>query len=1218
MSDTPSLDLARLPLHGSRLIEASAGTGKTYTIAGLYLRLVLGHGGEAAPRAPLLPPAILVVTFTEAATRELRERIRQRLAEAAQCFGEPQAPAPDPVLAGLLADYPEPAARALAARRLALAAEWMDEAAVSTIHAWCYRMLREHAFDSGSLFEQHLQTDPTEREAEAVRDYWRSMVYPQPPARAALLVHLLGGSPDALHQALRGLLRHEPPRQAGRGELEALLDAHLAAVEPLKAPWRDDFAAAAASFRALLPLLNGGKYRSPEALVEAVRAWATDPAATTPEWGGSYPALEMVSQRGMAARLRKGAELPAELHPAHAAADDHEGLPPPPRAPVLRHAAAWVRWRFEAVQRQRAELGFGELLTRLLEALEQDPEGRLAATIRRQFPVAMIDEFQDTDPVQYAIFDRVYDVAGNADGEALLLIGDPKQSIYGFRGADIHSYLQARRATATRHHTLARNFRSSAAMVAAVNRLFGHGERQPGGAFGFRDAQADPVPFHPVAAEGRTERLAVSGAPPAAMTFWVLEGESVSRTDYLAAMSARCASAIAGLLEQGRLGQAGFAGDDGTRALRPADLAVLVRDRQEAEAIREALARRGVRTVYLSDRDSVFRTAEAADLLRWLRACAEPGSDRLLRAALATATLDLDYAALDRLNQDELHREQRVVQFRDYHRLWRGRGVLPMLRRLLHDFDLPRRLLAQPGGERRLTNLLHLAELLQQRAGELDGEQALVRHLAEHLAGAGGAPADEQILRLESDEGLVQVVTVHKAKGLEYPLVFLPFACGFRPVRADRGPLRYHAAGGAAVVALEPDAAEVARADAERLAEEVRLLYVAVTRARHACWLGVAPLRLGNRRDNELHRSALGHLLAGGEPLPDDGLSAALAPLAEGSDSVAIAPAPAVSAQRYAGHTATPPTGPARRPRRPAREHWWIASYSALRLAQAGAAPAAPETARAEVIGEVAAEAAEAAAAPAPPRATGLHAFPRGPGPGTFLHGLLEWAAREGFAALAADPARLADTVRRRCARRGWAAWAPVLDDWLRRLLAEPLALPGAGPLRLQGLDTCQPELEFWFEARWTDARRLDTAVRAATLDGAPRPAAAESLLNGLLKGFIDLVFEHEGRYYVADYKSNWLGPAAGDYAPAALRAAVLEKRYDLQYVLYTLALHRLLAARLPAYDYDRHVGGVVYLFLRGLDAEGQGLHCERPPRALIEQLDADLRAGPDAPEARP
>ncbi|PWG62347.1 exodeoxyribonuclease V subunit beta [Sediminicurvatus halobius] len=1208
-----SLDLARLPLRGSRLIEASAGTGKTYTIAGLYLRLVLGHGGEAGPPEPLLPPAILVVTFTEAATRELRERIRQRLSEAAACFREPQAATPDPVLAELLADYPDPGARAVAARRLALAAEWMDEAAVSTIHAWCYRMLREHAFDSGSLFEQHLETDPSEREAEAVRDYWRSMVYPQPSARAALLTQLLGGSPEALHRQLRGLLGHEPARPAERAALEALLDAHLAALEPLKAPWRDDFAAAAASFRALLPLLNGGKYRNPEKLLEAVGAWARDPAATVPEWSGSYPALEMVSRRGMQARRLKNATLPDELHPAHLAADAHDSLPPAPRAAVLRHAAAWVRWRFEAEQRQRAELGFGDLLTRLLEALEQDPAGRLAATIRRQFPVAMIDEFQDTDPVQYAIFERVYDIAGNADREALLLIGDPKQSIYAFRGADIHSYLRARRATAGRHHTLARNFRSSADMVTAVNRLFSHGEAQPGGAFGFRSDDADPVPFQPVSAEGRTERFVLADGPPAALTFWVQEGESVSQGAYRETLAARGASVMTALLEQGRRGEAGFRGEGGLRPLRPADMAVLVRDRREADAVRTALAARGVRSVYLSDRDSVFRTDEAADLLRWLRACAEPGSDRLLRAALATATLDLDYAALERLNSDELHWEQRVVQFRDYHRLWRSRGVLPMLRRLLHDFDLPRRLLAQPRGERRLTNLLHLSELMQQRAGELDGEQALVRHLAEHLEAAGGTPAEEQVMRLESDEGLVQVVTVHKAKGLEYPLVFLPFACSFRPPTADRAPLRYHDADGAPRVALEPDEAALERADAERLAEDVRLLYVAVTRARHACWLGVAPLRLGNRRQNQLHRSALGHLLAGGEPIPDDGLSAALAPLAAADDAVAIEPAPAVTGERYAGPGEAAATGSARRPRRPARELWWIASYSALRLAQP---EAAPETARAEVIGEVAEEADPAG--PAPGVAAGLHAFPRGPGPGTFLHGLLEWAAREGFAALAADPARLRETVVRRCARRGWGEWAQVLGDWLQRLIAEPLALPGAGPVTLHGVAAYQPELEFWFETRWTDARRLDRAVRAATLDAAPRPPAAQSVLNGLLKGFVDLVFEHEGRYWVADYKSNWLGPQARDYAPAALRTTVLEKRYDLQYVLYTLALHRLLTSRLPDYDYDRHVGGVVYLFLRGIDAEGQGLYCERPPRALIEQLDADLRAGPDAPEEGP
>ncbi|WP_421621649.1 exodeoxyribonuclease V subunit beta [Alkalilimnicola ehrlichii] len=1227
------LELLRLPLHGSRLIEASAGTGKTFTIAALYLRLVLGHGEQRAGGGPLVPPQILVVTFTEAATRELRDRIRERLSQAAAAFRDPARYPDDPVLPALRAEYDEHERPAMA-RRLELAAEWMDESAVSTIHSWCYRMLREHAFDSGSLFTQDLEADQTALLAEAVRDYWRSFLYPLAPEALVLARRALGDDPEALRQKVRPLIGQAAPVAPGLDSPEGfagVLDDRLQALERLKRPWREQFEALEAQFHALRKaVLNGRKYQKPEALMAAMRAWAEDPAALQPEPVGSTSVLGRLCARGLAAGCRKGQTLPEDLHPGFTALDDYEHLCQLPEADLLNAAANWIGQRFHQAQRRRAQMGFDDLLTRLDQALTQGEAGeRLAATLRRQFPVALIDEFQDTDPVQYRIFQRVYRVADNPREQALLLIGDPKQAIYSFRGADIHSYLQARRATAGRHYTLPRNFRSTGAMMRGVNRLFQHAEQAwPEGAFLFRVAEENPVPFLPVEAQGRAEALEVHGAAQPALTlWWEDEGEPVAGKHYLPRQAAACASHIVALLNAGAARQAGFRDPDGGLvSLRPRDMAVLVRDYNEARAIQQALARRRVRSVYLSDRESVYRTDEAGDLLRWLRACAEPTVERLLRAALATPTLGLPVAELHRLTADELLWERRVEQFRGYRRLWQGQGVLPMLRRLLHDFAVPARLVARADGERVLTNLLHLSELLQQAAAELDGEQALIRHLVEHRSG-NGEGGDEQILRLESDEDLVKVVTVHKAKGLEYPLVFLPFICTFKPVDGKRLPYLDRTPGGAPRWLFEMDEETRARADRARLAEDLRLLYVAMTRARHACWLGLAPVKRGNRKSNQLHQTAVGYLLAGPEGVPDGGLEPALLRARGEESAIAVAPLPAASDEGYRGPEHRPALGPARVPRRPAYEHWWIASYSALSLhAEPAAGEAVGEPARAsastapesvgqEIIRETVAEAGESAGPDS--AALALHRFPRGPGPGTFLHGLLEWAADQGFAGLAEQPALLQREVARRCRRRGWSEWAGPVADWLLRLLQADYPLPEGGALRLTALPSYQPELEFLFQTRWLNAARLDRAVTAATLDAAPRPPARAALLNGMLKGFIDLVCEQDGRYYVADYKSNWLGQGLEDYAPEALRAAVLARRYDLQLVLYTLALHRLLRARLPGYDYERHVGGAVYLFLRGLDAPGRGLfHC-RPPRALIEQLDDWLQQGPDRPDVQ-
>jgi exodeoxyribonuclease V beta subunit len=650
------------------------------------------------------------------------------------------------------------------------------------------------------------------------------------------------------------------------------------------------------------------------------------------------------------------------------------------------------------------------------------------------------------------------------------------------------------------------------------------------------------------------------------------------------------------------------------KPLKPSDIAILVRERSEAEAMRRALDARNLRSVYLSDRESVFETQEAADLLFWLRAAAEPERDRNLRAALATATLALPYADLDELNNHESRWEAEVERFREYRKVWRQQGVLPMLYRLLTEFGVPARLLSSAGGERSLTNLLHLAELLQTASTELDGELALIRYLAEAIAdGQGGE--DEHILRLESDAGLIKVVTIHKSKGLEYPLVFLPFACSFREVaRKNRTHFRYHGDHGEVRIDFGLSEEARQRADEERLQEDLRLLYVALTRARHACWLGVAPVKAGNVKDCQLEKTALGHLLTGGVAIPAADLGAGLARLRGGCDAIRIAPAPEPGADIHQGGGTAPELAEARQFVGRIPEHWWIASYSALKFEEPGQGEPeavggdtadAPDTAVQSNLMETAGDIpAPVFAVPALAAPAGLHGFPRGANPGVFLHGLLEWAAREGFGRVAGDAALRQAFIARQCEAQQWQDWAGPLDEWLGEFLRTPFALD-SGEFSFVTLQTYQPELEFWFGIGEVDTRAVDELTIRHTLDGAPRPLLTPDRLSGVFKGFMDLVFEYQGRYYVADYKSNWLGLDGVAYTPAAMREEILESRYELQYTIYLLALHRQLRARLgAAYDYDTHIGGAVYLFLRGLDGDSRGVHFERPTRELIEGLD--------------
>lgn len=1262
---TLPLEPLRFPLWGSRLIEASAGTGKTYTIAALYLRLVLQHGGEQAFGRPLSPPDILVVTFTDAATQELRDRIRHRLSEAAQLFArDPQDPqgeaGADPLLLALRADYP--ASRwPGCARLLHEAANWMDEAAVSTIHSWCYRMLREHAFDSGSLFQQTLITDQSELLTQVVQDYWRRQFYDLPAPSLRSLLQIVA-SPQALQEAIAPMLSRQDADWHYEGE--ALADAeqvdpaallaqaseaalrHQALEDTARTLWQQNRPELEQLLNALLPGLNGVTYPKKDepgvfaAWLEALAAWSA---------GAAAPAkIRAFSQSGI--KAKKGVAVPA--HAAFAAIDawleavaQDAQLATPHKPLLLRHASAHVQQALADEKQRRAELGFDDLLQRLDAALHAPGGEALAQRIRSQFPVAMIDEFQDTDPLQYRIFDRIYRIADNDPAQGLFMIGDPKQAIYAFRGADIYTYLQARGATEGRHYSLGTNYRSTQAVVQAINHCFGQAERHPRAAFRFRQDEArNPVPFVAVDANGRKDMLFIDGRPSAAMTLWTLQAGAddapgsnagdaaaaaksartgVPESAYRQRMAQAAASQITHWLNAARSGQAGFgsAADALERPLRPADIAILVRGRAEAELVRNALKDRGLASVYLSDRDSVFQAAEAADMLRWLRAVNAPGNDGLLRVALATAAMDWSWQELERLNHDEQHWEQLALRTRALQQLWQKKGVLPMLRQWLVDFDLPARWLAQPGGERRLTNVLHLAEWLQRASTDVEGAQALIRRLAEQMAQPEG---EEEILRLESDADLIKVVTIHKSKGLEYPLVLLPFISSWRDFDGkSRGYAQYHdAASGSLVVELNNQHADAISAhNDERLSEDMRLLYVALTRAQYALWLGVAPLAKGMSRAGSLEKSAVGYLLAGGQKLPDLELHGYLQDFAQGCAHIAVQPVPEPDLQRYQPER-PPLVYPARYPRRQADEHWWIASFSALteRLGHSTPNPslwteeplvaAEPETAQQDQYLEPQQPFPDTAA-PGQPQPGSLHAFPKGPDAGNFLHGLLEWCAQEGFATVLSKPAALDGIIAYRCQLRGWADWAEPLQGFVRQWLQTPLALHGEadGPVEaaaaLQSLGDYQVEMEFWLSISRASTAQLDALVQQHVLPGQARPALLGNQLHGMLKGYMDLVFERGGRYYVMDYKSNWLGVDSAAYTPEAMADAVLQHRYDLQYVLYSYALHRLLQQRLPGYDYERDVGGVQYWFLRGVDAEHHGLYTDKPPRALMDALDA-------------
>lgn len=1215
------LDPLGFPLHGVRLIEASAGTGKTWSITALYVRLVLGHGREAD--GALTPPEILVLTFTRAATQELRDRIRRRLAEAAVAFRTGQG-GQDAFLCALLADYPEPGRRQACARRLQVAAEWMDEAAVHTIHAWSQGVLRQHAFDSGSLFEQEVDSEDRALFEQGVNDYWRRFLYLRHPLAQSLITQLR--SPQAFSDQLRRLLkpglliRHRGRPVTGTAPAVLLSQAqahrqHLADHDcrALLEAWSD----VAGEVRSMLETaLDEGHFYA-DSKAEAARFKKEFPAVldALDDWrpGNPLPAgLDLLHTSVLIAVSKKNK---APSHPwldGLSAALDAAPKPPELLPALWMHALDWVQARYQAEKRSRNRLDFDDLLTQLDAALKETRGPALRRRILQAYPVALIDEFQDTDPIQYRIFERVYLPERNNPRHGLFMIGDPKQSIYAFRGADIHTYLRARSATSPEDRfTLPKNHRSTRPMVEAVNALFSAGDANPRGAFGFRGQADDPVTFHPVESRDREDRLVIEGRECAALTFWhqspEADGKALSKAAHRPRLAEMTAARIAQLLDSSRAEHSGtgFRSMDGTwQPLRPADIAILVNNRHDAALLQQALRRRAVDCVYLSESDSVFDQPEAVDVLAILEAAAQPQDDQRVRNALATASLCRSLDELDALGHDERRLESEIDLFVRLGQTWRHQGVLAMLRSLLGAKSIPARLLAsRRGGERSLTNLLHLAELLQAETVHREGEQGLIQWLQSQIAREHRSDSDSQVIRLESDADLVRIVTVHKSKGLEYPLVFVPFASCYT---APGSPsfFEYHDEAGDRIAELDTSN-EAARAvsEFEALQERVRLFYVAVTRASHACWVGVAEI-------NGCAHAAPNYLLAG------PGLPAALDRLVAASSVIArVEVDEPLSGPRYQGPDDQRfEPGPAREYRGLARENWWVASYSALRHDEtaggvADEAETPVESNLKEMVPELRDEDALAELPEREPEPGTIHAFPRGATPGNFLHLLLEWAGHRGFAEVLDQPRAVREQIVQRLQQRGWQGWAGTLERWLRAQIEAPIEM-GQTMLRLSDLGRTparyRPEMEFWLAVEHVDVGAVDALVGRHTLGGRARLPFEPRELNGMLHGFIDLVFEHQGRWYVADYKSNWLGPEAGAYTTASMTETVQARRYDMQYALYTLALHRLLKHRLGSrYRPEQHLGGAVYLFLRGCDNPlTRGVFFEPASPVLVTALD--------------
>jgi exodeoxyribonuclease V beta subunit len=1259
-------DPLRMPLSGVHSIAASAGTGKTFTITTLYLRLLL-EGGCSTDQ-------VLVTTFTEAATSELRDRLRSRLNDALQ----------------LLRLYPEQADAETAARDgeldrqlvelLQQAGAWseesgsriierledallsFDQAPVFTIHGFCSRVLQELVFESGTRFNVELVASLDEQIQEGIADFvarsWTasdSVIERWLPLTGSLY----GKIEDVVDKVMDNPSLEIVPDD---GELDELLNSDFLKsadrlLDQLAKVWTEQKGVVRELIDTAIRdgVLKKTSYGKPaqidrsmafiDSLIDsrslAEFIWKKDKldgdqnrltqggleSGTMKKFAGSTP------QHTAFTLLQEIADLSQEFSRRQQEVQTR----------LLARAGQSVREHVAKRRGERGIMSFGDLLHRVDEALDGRQKDLLLEGLREKYRVALVDEFQDTDPVQYRIFSRVFrEAAEIPDPEvdrAFIMIGDPKQSIYRFRGADLAAYLEAEQQTPAGHrHNMGTNWRSDRSLVNSVQAVFSSVSNP------FLN---DRIPLPKVDAH-YDDRF----RPGPAMSVSLIARPEYQDPDKALSRKAALDVTVVRLVEdvvtqlqsddeiQMSAGQ--------WRRLDPSDIAVLCRTGRELRTIQQALADRGVASVLQTD-ESVFESAEAGAVLHVLRAVQNTTSLTRLFNALQTPVFGQNAEQLDSLQDDSDRLSHFVERLQEWNALWRRDGFIVMWRRLLGDEDTIARLAGQITGERQITNYLHLGELLHRQAANAHaGPDELLRWF-ERVLSRPAIADDEALLRLETDSAAVQLCTIHRAKGLEYSIVYCPTLWSVRKWDDPAVVMSRSGKDGETLPAPQIDvgsdllAVRQGQDQKESEAEDRRLLYVALTRAKHQChiyWMAAA----------NSSNSAFGQILLGdlAENASDVELERRIrdwvgefgldrATVRSGAELNRLRPSVRYERQQHSDQELTA---------RPVRRQIIFAvsqtSFTALSSSTHGRVVddvadrdsvnefRHSET---EIPGDVAGEGSSESGS-ASKDATQFEAgqvplatMPGGRLVGDVVHSVLERVLDSGnvFESSREEVFRQVTGLLEPAMERMQleARWLSPLAATLTTCLTESLRF-GDDECRLSNISSRCLATEVPFLLRLGGAaefspQKLADAFAASSdslLQNYARRVRAMSVsgLQGFLAGFVDLVFEWNGKWYFADYKTNFLGETYSDYSTQQLDAAMFEHDYLLQAGLYSVAICGLLEQRLPTFDRERDFGGAVYLFLRGFAPDGPpqaGIWHYRSPAEFVKSLSDALDGGP-------
>ena len=1134
----------------------------------LVLRFVVEHGFTI--------DQLLVVTFTKAATEELKDRVRARLAEAKRAVDSRVDNDNADVKIWLESLQIE---KEVVKQRLVAALLDLDRAGIFTIHGFCQRVLREHALESGQLFDAELTDDLAAIKQACADDFWRRQIYTRSLTEVAILTATYK-TPKQLLDSVN-FIADQHKVYPELDDLDAMLSAMQVTADKAKNQLEASALALRAGFQALT--FKASYSDSFEQNLTSLSAWLKKDSVQLP----SSEALALLTESGVTEALngnkfrtnkaqsseQRKAEYLATLAIDTAVFDALFKAMSQLTLVLRRMLLETLRVELDKRLQQLNVMSFDNLISRLAEALDTDKANgdELIVELRQRFAVALIDEFQDTDNSQWSIFSALFAVSSHY----LYLIGDPKQAIYKFRGADIYSYLSAQQ-QAEHRYTLGQNWRSHPQLVTAVNRLFKR-ER----AFILNDLSFNDVQAAKSAEEGELQQNAQTLAP---MMLWQL-GQSESKSGFWSAGKAAEQISVAVINEVVALLADGYSLQPANRPLLAKDIAILVRTNAQARDYQAALRAAGVPSV-LNNTESVFSSQEASDLYTLLQAVAHPGDSGLLKQALTLNWFALDGAMLYQVINDELALDAWLSRFAAYYQLWQKAGLMAMMQQLLAQEAIRPKLATGSLAERRLTNIHQLIELLQQAA--VDEHLGLNKTLDWlRTAMTQVSSSDAQQLRLESDEDAVKIVTMHRSKGLEYSVVFCP--CLWQRsdrLKAEKSLIQCHVAG-QMIVDLGSEDFEQHRALAleEELAEDCRMFYVALTRAKYRCYLVWAD----QRSESHANESAMAWLLELAEQ-GFEGQQALLQGLVDAkplSFAYQCLETAEVPMRVWQHELAVSMPLAARLRKRSLYTRWQMSSYTALSALSQFDAPEWPE--------DKAREPQLIAAEPEAILANAVISLPRGTVTGNVVHDLLENCSFSDLAELK-DISVAQDKA---CQRYGLNLEQPEqLAILLQAVVSTPLSEHDSS-FCLMNLDAnkCLKEMPFYLAMQTMDVSQINVILK----DTAVYQSLDSKVMCGYLTGFIDLICEHQGRYYLMDYKTTSLP----DYQPEQLAQAMYTHTYGLQYWLYTVVLHRYLQQRVPDYDYERHFGGVRYLFVRAMNPElaMSGVYQDRPAVAKVKAL---------------